>query len=280
MNAPVVSVIVTTCNSSRFLGKCLESIRNQSYKNIELIVVDNNSEDDSKEIASSHTDKVFNFGPERSSQRNFGVNQSKGEYLLIVDSDMELSGDIVAACIEKIKSDSRIKGVIIPEESCGEGFWAQCKKLERSFYVGVDWMEAARFFDRETFQKMGGYDEENTGTEDYDLPQRIKEGYGSDSISSIDLFIYHDESRLSLMQTMKKKFYYSQKLDRYRKIKANEVYLKQQASIIKRYGLFFSRPYRLFKKPLIGFGMLFMKACEFGAGGLGYLARKIRDIMG
>jgi len=45
--------------------------------------------------------------------------------------------------------------------------------LERSFYVGVPWMEAARFFPRAVFDEMHGYDEDNTGTEDYDLPQRI-----------------------------------------------------------------------------------------------------------
>lgn len=77
-NQPLVSVIVPTYNSEKFIGACLESIKNQMYTNIELIVVDNNSTDKTKEIAWRYTDKVFNKGPERSAQRNFGAKNSIG----------------------------------------------------------------------------------------------------------------------------------------------------------------------------------------------------------
>ena len=62
----LVSVIVPTKNSERTLAKCLDSIRNQTYKSIEIIVVDNNSIDSTKEIAKRFTKKVYNKGPERS----------------------------------------------------------------------------------------------------------------------------------------------------------------------------------------------------------------------
>jgi probable beta-1,3-galactosyltransferase len=61
MEKPVVSVIIPTYKSSRTLEKCLESIKNQTYKNIEIIVVDNNSTDNTKEIAKKFTQKVINF---------------------------------------------------------------------------------------------------------------------------------------------------------------------------------------------------------------------------
>ena len=88
---------------------------------------------------------------------------------MFIDSDMVLSGDVVSACAAQ-QYHGTYKAIVIPEESFGVGFWAQCKKLERSFYIGVDWMEAARFFERRAFEEMGGYNEKNTGTEDYDLP--------------------------------------------------------------------------------------------------------------
>ena len=150
MNKSLVSIIIPTKNSSTTLGACLKSIKNQTYKNIELIVVDNNSTDETKVIAKKYTDKVFNKGPERSAQRNYGVKQSNGEYTLIIDSDMELSEKVVENCVKKIQSNTHIKAIIIPEESFGVGFWAQCKKLERSFYIGVDWIEAARFFEKKS----------------------------------------------------------------------------------------------------------------------------------
>ena len=128
MKSPLVSVIVPCKNSSQFIAQCLESIKNQTYKNIEIIVVDNNSTDNTKEIARKYTKLVFNKGPERSTQRNFGAKESKGEYLLFIDSDMILTRKVVEECVGKI--DQSAKAIIIPEISIGEGFWIDAGKLE------------------------------------------------------------------------------------------------------------------------------------------------------
>ncbi len=77
---PLVSVIVTTKNEERNIENCLKSIRNQTYKNIEIIVVDNNSDDRTKEIAKKYTAQVFNHGPERSAQRNLGAERAESKY--------------------------------------------------------------------------------------------------------------------------------------------------------------------------------------------------------
>src|SRR5687767_12224398 len=148
MKNPLVSIIVTTYNNHATLDACLASILAQDYPRKELIVVDNYSTDDTKEIAQKYTGMVFDKGPERSAQRNYAVEQARGTYVVIVDSDMELSPHVVSACVEAAKEQPALGGIIIPEESFGQGFWAQCKRLERSFYVGVDWIEAARFFDK------------------------------------------------------------------------------------------------------------------------------------
>lgn len=288
MEKPVVSVIVPTRNSEEFLEKCLKSIINQTYKNIEIIVVDNNSTDKTKLIVEDLkrqtkviSIELYNKGPERSSQRNFGAVKALGRYLLFVDSDMELSKTVIEDCIRQVESYKVHKvckvlgGIIIPEKSVGEGFWARCKALERSFYVGVDWMEAARFFPKNVFEEMRGYDEKQTGTEDYDLPQRIKGKYTDASIGRINSFIYHHEGRLSLTYTLKKKFYYAKTAKIYATKKSNSEYFKKQSSILERYKLFFSNPLKLFKNPLLGFGMLVMKTLEFIAGGLGYIMANV-----
>lgn len=275
---PLVSVIIPTYNSAAYLEGCLKSIEEQVYPNIELIVVDNNSKDNTKEIAHRYTQKVFNKGPERSAQRNFGVKQSGGKYVLVIDSDMHLSKDLISDCGKQMQENPGIKALVVHEESFGEGFWAQCKKLERSFYVDVAWMEAARFFPRVVFDEMGGYDEENTGTEDYDLPQRIWEKYGDSSIGSAKALIYHNEQKINLLKTCKKKFYYAQKLDKYKSVNANKGNFSKQSNPIMRYKLFFSQPKKLFRDPVLGFGMLFMKTCEFGSGTVGYAMGKVKRI--
>ncbi len=269
----LVSVIVPTYNSAKHLEACLKSIKSQDYIHVELIVVDNNSTDNTKNIAKKYTDKVYNRGPERSAQRNYGVQMSKGDYVLFIDSDMELSSSVVSSCVEAMKPKN-IKAVVIPEESFGEGFWAQCKKLERSFYIGVDWMEAARFFDRATFEEMNGYDEDNTGTEDYDLPQRIQHIYTRAVIARTDNFIFHNEQKLSLIKTCKKKYYYAQKLSKYKTELSNHSNFIKQANPIERYKLFFSQPKKLIKNPIHGFGLVVMKTSELVAGGSGYYSSK------
>lgn len=273
-NKPLVSVIVTTKNEARDIRACLVSIKNQSFKNIEIIVVDNNSKDETKKIAYEFTKLVFNKGPERSSQRNFGAKKAKGDFLLFIDADMKLSPRVIEECVNKIKK-YKAGGLIIPEESYGVGFWAECKNLERSFYLGIDWIEAARFFDKKKFWDVGGFDESLTGPEDWDLSQKVKKKYGLERIKN---YIFHSEGRLSLADTVKKKYYYSKKIGNYSKLNRNKSFYSKQASILRRYGIFFSDPHRLFKNPLLGLGVIVMKACEFAAGAVGYASVKLNKL--
>lgn len=271
---PLVSIIIPTRNSTQFLNQCLSLIKNQSYKNIEIIVVDNNSADETKEIAKKYTNFVYNKGPERSAQRNYGSKKTRGNYLLFLDSDMVLDKNVVLACVNKVENNKNIVAINIPEKSFGQGFWAQCKKLERSFYVGVDWMQGARFFNKKAFKMMGGYNESITGTEDFDLPQRIKAKFGNSSITGISKFIYHNEGRLSLLKTLTKKFYYGKTINAYRNTEINIKMLKKQGSIINRYKLFFSQPKKLLKNPFISIGMIIMKSLELLFISLGYFIGK------
>lgn len=273
-NNPLVSVVITTKNSGNTIGDCFKSIKNQNYRNDEIIVVDNKSNDNTISIAKKYTHNIFIYGPERSVQRNFGVKKSRGDYLLFIDSDMILSPHVIKDCVNLASKNSDIAAIIIPEESFGIGFWAKCKKLERSFYIGVNWLEAARFYKKTTFEKAGGYDQNMISGEDWDLSQRIK---SLGKVKRIANKIFHNEGNLSLIDTIKKKFYYLQKLHPYLKKQNNRRYFIQQGSIIQRYRLFFSDSRRLFRDPVLGMGMLFMKACEFGFGALGYILGRIKS---
>lgn len=268
MARALVSVIVTTRNNHATLEACLRSITAQTYMPLELIVVDNNSTDDTKDIARRYTKRVLNRPPERSVQRNFGVVHAHGEYVAIIDSDMELEPDVIAACATAMRRESKTAGVIIPEESFGQGFWAQCKHLERSFYVGVDWIEAARFFDRQTYMDAGGYDETMVSGEDWDLSRRIAE---RGQLARVTPFIHHNEGRLQLWRTLKKKAYYARQARHYLVKNPAGSQLTKQVGPLQRYKLFFAQPHKLFDNPLIAAGMLFMKTCEFGFGAAGYL---------
>lgn len=278
-NNPLISVVVTTYWSAKTLELCLSSIRCQTYTNIELVVVDTESNDGTKEIAKKYADKFFfGEGPERSIKRNYGARSAGGDFVFIVDSDMELAANVVEQCVKIAVGDLRIKAIVVPEKSSGPSFWTRCKALERSFYVGVDWMEAARFFDREVFLQIGGYDEKNTGSEDYDLPQRIKQKYGHDAINRINAYATQHEGQISLLGSCRKKFYYAKSFINYSKNPANAKTFQKQSDLLRRYSLYFSAPKKLFENPALGCGMLFLKTCEFFAGGLGYIFHMLNQL--
>lgn len=279
MTEPLVSVIVPTRNSEKTLEACLASIKEQEYPRIELIVVDNHSTDNTVAIARRFADEVCEAGPERSAQRNLGAEHAAGDYLLFPDSDMVLSPDVVGSCVQRSVQEPSVLAVVIPEESFGQGFWSRCRRLERLFYKGVDWLEAARFFNRKAFIEMGGYDLRNTGTEDFDLPQRIKSRFGPGSVSRTTELVFHDEQRRSLLGACRTNYYYGHGLDAYRSVEANRENFQKQYNIFKRYRLFFSSPRMLFEDPVLGIGVLFMKACEFASWGAGFLVGKLSSFL-
>lgn len=269
MSGGLVSVIVPTKNSAGTIEICLKSIKEQTYPDVEIIVVDNYSDDGTAEIAGKYAN-VFLKGPERSTQRNHGAENAKGNYLVFVDSDMELTPRVIEDCVYEILKDG-ISAVVIPEISVGEGFWTKCKALERSCYIGDATIEAARFFNTNIFFKMGGYDETIAGGgEDWDLPQRAKQaGY---KIGRVDSLIKHHEGRMSLQKTMRKKYYYAKTVRSY--INKHPDMAKKQMVLIRPA---YIRHWRhLARDPVHTAGFVFMKCCEFAAGGVGILGSGVR----
>jgi glycosyltransferase involved in cell wall biosynthesis len=272
MKYPLVSVIVTTKNNQTTLDACLRTIVTQTYSNIELIVVDNSSTDDTELIAERYAQAVFTKGPERSAQRNYGVEKASGAYVLIIDSDMELGESVVTSCIAAVSQNINSQAVIIPEESFGVGFWAQCKKLERSFYVGVDAIEAARFFEKRTYRHVGGYDETMTGGEDWDLTRRMRM---VTKISRANSLIMHNEGRLYFGKTARKMYYYAQHAAAYFAQNPTSSVMKNESGPLARYKLFFSHPFKLLKNPVTSLGMLILKTTEYVSGGLGLVQARL-----
>lgn len=273
---PLVSVVVTTKNEERVLKKLLSSIKAQTYQKTEIIVVDNASDDATKEVARNFTNKVYDFGPERSAQRNYGAKKAKGSFLLFLDADMELSRTVIEDCLKTATKDKDIGGVIIPEKSVAKSFWEKVKAFERSFYnlKGDTVTDAARFIKKEAFKKVGGYDEKITGPEDWDLSENIKKlGY---KIARVNSVIYHHERVAGLLALAKKKYYYA--------LKAHRYLSKQKIPIVGPKTVYFLRPVfwrnwkRLVRHPLLSLAMWIMFIFELLGGGLGFVAGKIKKI--
>jgi glycosyltransferase involved in cell wall biosynthesis len=257
-------VVVPTRNSGKTLGACLQSIRSQTYEPIELVVVDNQSTDQSLEIAAQYASVVVAHGPERSAQRNRGAELSSGRFLLFVDSDMRLESDVVKDCVGAIGL-TEAGAVIIPEVTEGKGFLAHCRQLERSCYFGDDAVEAARFFSRDVFEMSGGFDESLTGPEDWDLTTRIRAGRNLPRTASL---ILHDEDGLALVTLLLKKRYYAASFLRY--------WRKHGRSSVAHSNPIFRSAFlrswrRLVRHPILTAGIFFIKTMEAGAAAWGIL---------
>lgn len=109
---PLISIIVPVYNVEEYLSKCLDSIVNQTYKNLEIILIDDGSTDNSGIICDEYSEgdtriKVIhkkNKGV--SNTRNIGIENASGEYILFVDADDEIERDYVYVMIkEVIQSD-------------------------------------------------------------------------------------------------------------------------------------------------------------------------------
>ena len=88
---PYFSIIVATYNRASFLPTCIESVLNQTYTHWELIIIDDGSTDETKEVVSKYTDErvIYRYqnNSERSSARNNGIRISSGDYCFFLDSD-------------------------------------------------------------------------------------------------------------------------------------------------------------------------------------------------
>jgi len=204
---------------------------------LEIIVVDNHSTDDTINIAKNFGFQTrfarrvsdfgfYSYGPERSSQRNFGVNKAKGKYVLYLDADMILSPNVIEECVTMF-GNSALVGLYIPEIIMGDSFWSKVRRFERSFYNATV-IDAVRFVDKDIFLKINGFDETMSGPEDWDLDKKIRQQGNTSVIKSP---IYHNESDFDLKKYLGKKLYYSQSFDRY-----IHKWGKSDPDIIKQFG--------------------------------------------
>lgn len=272
----ITSVIITTKNEEDVIGRLIQSIKNQTYKNIEIILVDNYSTDRTLEIAKKMGVKIYVKGPERSAQRNFGARLAKGKYLLFVDSDMQLSQDVIKQCVKVAETDKKVGAIVIPEESIAHNFWEKVKGFERSFYneKGDPITDAARFFTKKAFIKGGGYDEGITGPEDWDLPETLRElGF---KIGKISARISHKERVSSPISLAKKKFYYG--LRAYKYLDKHKIPAFGPKTIYFLRPVFYKNIDKIIMRPVLSTGMIIMLTAELIGGGLGYFIGRIKRL--
>lgn len=133
----LVSVVVPIYNVEKYLGRCIQSILNQSYENLQIILVDDGSTDESGHIADKWNQKdkrilvIHQSNAGLSAARNCGIKQAKGDYILFVDSDDWIHPQMIQEMIREINYNTIVScGMIAAEDHKVEPIpWFMEKKI-------------------------------------------------------------------------------------------------------------------------------------------------------
>lgn len=116
MIKPNVSIIIPVYNAEKYIKQCFDSIVNQTYRDFEVIIIDDGSKDNSGNISDEYAKrdnrfKVFHLKNQGAGQaRNIGLDKSKGEYIFFIDADDWLNIDAIQKHIDEIKEVDMVIG--------------------------------------------------------------------------------------------------------------------------------------------------------------------------
>ena len=173
----LISVVVTSYNHEKYIEQCLRSIFNQTYRNIELIILDDGSTDGSNQIIQN----VLNDSPFETSfeshenlgvvkNRNMGLGLTKGDYLLFVDSDNYLDMDYIEQLYSKLietNADIAYCDLFNPEK---EEFYLKSRKFDLTAFLNASFIDNCSLI-RRSIIGNARYDEKlnRKKLEDYDF---------------------------------------------------------------------------------------------------------------
>lgn len=180
MKNPLISVIVPLYNYENYIGWCIQSIVAQPYPNLEIIVVDDCSTDNSFDIASEFSQQYSNVQLMRlnensgySKAKNEGIIASKGEYITCLDADDMFTDDSIYPRLNALASQGAsfvharaitVKGDLSLED---------CKELKKTLRGSAVIHAQTVMIKRDVYQKFGLYDENLKSRSDKEMWWRL-----------------------------------------------------------------------------------------------------------
>ncbi len=191
---PLVTALITTFNRSAFLKKAIESVLAQTFRDFELIILDNSSTDDTEEVIKGFGDKRIRHirhEPMNISQaRNLGVREARGEYIAFLDDDDEWLPhkiEVQVNFFERAAEDiALVYGAFIKIDSEGNELGVRRPTLRGKVLKGLIYQDdftgsaSNPMIRRSVVMELGGYDEKVVSGEDWELYLRIADKYRVD----------------------------------------------------------------------------------------------------
>lgn len=184
--APRISVVMPVYNAERLLGECLAALRASTWRDFEIIVVDDSSTDASREIAATHGARVVpsggRLGP--AGARNKGVEHAAGDIIFFIDSDVVVRPDTLARLMAAFDADPGLAGVIAVQSpamrfrnlcSVYKNLWMYHTYVRRAGEDVPLFYTTAAGIRRQAFLDSGGFDlgYTNPNVEDTDYGQKL-----------------------------------------------------------------------------------------------------------
>ena len=190
MTVPKVSVIIPNYNYGKYVSFAIDSVLNQTYPNIEVIVVDDGSKDNSKEILEGYGDKIktiFQQNAGVSEARNNGVRESSGEFIAFLDADDIWMPEKIDKQMSRFAEDKALglvncgveeilqTGEHLRFQTDGSEGWVAEKFL--LFQTPTFAIASAGLIPRDIFKEVGGFDKELSTSADWDFGYRVASRY-------------------------------------------------------------------------------------------------------
>ena len=201
----MISVIIPCFNSERFIVRAIESVLKQTYKNYEIIVVDNNSFDNTTGIIYDYMNRCPNkikvlheYKKGAPAARNKGLYEAKGEWIQFLDSDDELLPDKLKQQIEVADSSEAdvVTGSSYIYKVINNKLYKSLRKVEsgdvwKGLLTSKLGITSANLWKRKALLAVEGWDENKSSSQEYDLLFRMLKNNNNISFCPVPLTIVH-----------------------------------------------------------------------------------------
>jgi glycosyltransferase involved in cell wall biosynthesis len=208
----MVSIIIPCYNCEGFINRAIDSVLNQTFNDWELLLVNNNSTDNTQQVLelcqSKNPERIFVFQESKKgapAARNKGLQNAKGKWIQYLDADDELLSDKIEKQLtlaKENKADCVIGNAVLVEKK-GEKIVKSVRRLYTAdIWIGLTTSQlgitSAILWKKEILDKINGWNEQLTSSQEYDLMFRMLKAGGKVIFDeSTNTLIYKTDSSIS-----------------------------------------------------------------------------------